>query len=384
MTNNLSDKGYCKEHFALNDDQIQTFLQDGVLVVENVLTKAELETALAGLSKTLERNGVVVKPTNDNLMDENSGRALAQLSSTNGSGGVLDIFYEDWKMNVASNPRLFSLTTQLWEAFFCHGGETKEELDESDAFRWHPYGPFDCQKGYMYIDRIGYRLPTKIADEVGSFVNSHKKKRMQSLQRSLTPHLDCCPDKLFESAAKWRPIQCFVSLTDNLEPNTGGFEAAKGFHRTFDEWTRTRPHTTIVPKAQGKKLGEVSFPPPCVGEYTHMRPKEDREVMDRVRHIPVQAGSAVFWDNRIAHSNAYRHIGEVPRSVVYSSFLPDIPLNREYVRQQLANLKVQRPPTDQWIEIDDESTDKEATQSCLVDYQFTDLGRKLIGMEPWR
>jgi hypothetical protein len=92
-----------------------------------------------------------------------------------------------------------------------------------------------------------------------------------------------------------------------------------------------------------------------------MRPKEDREVMDRVRHIPVKAGAAVFWDNRIPHANAYRHEGEVPRSVVYSSFLPDIALNREYVRQQLANWKVQRPPTDQWIEIDDESTDKDVT-----------------------
>ena len=74
---------------------------------------------------------------------------------------------------------------------------------------------------------------------------SKKKKKLRSLQRSLNPHLDCCPDTFCDpkhaKTTKWRPIQCFVSLTDNLEPHTGGFEAVLGgFHRSFDDWARNR------------------------------------------------------------------------------------------------------------------------------------------------
>lgn len=198
----------------LSTEQIQQFLTDGVLVVDNVLSKTEVENAITGLHKSLACHGV--SPSVD---DENSGRALQHLSSTNGSGGVLDIFYEDWKMDIATNEKLFAMTQDLWRSAYSPGGQANEH-----SLWWHPYGPFDSNHGFLYIDRVCYRLPTTVSDDIGNKVNKDKKKKARAIQRSLTPHLDCCPDKLFENTAKWRPIQCFVSLTDNLEKNTGGFE----------------------------------------------------------------------------------------------------------------------------------------------------------------
>jgi hypothetical protein len=231
----------------------------------------------------------------------------------------------------------------------------------------------------MYIDRIGYRISTAMAERLGSSTGKESKKA-KPIQRSLTPHLDCCPDNFFsQTASKWRPIQCFVSLTDNLEPNTGGFEAALGFHKTFHKWIR--------PSSAGKK---VSFPAPCIGEYTHIRPKEDGDVMALIQHIPVRAGSAVFWDNRIPHANAYRNDQSEARAVVYCSFLPDIELNREYARRQLYNYKRRIPPTDQWI-----NTAKLVVESCQLDQEeeqrpdvesaaaSASLRRKLLGLDPW-
>jgi hypothetical protein len=348
-----------------------------VLVVENVLTKDEIDSSLNGLHQTLIRHGV----QSYDVEDEDSARAFANLSSTNGSGGVLDVFYDDWKMDIATNPKLFSITKQLWNSAYCHNGEAKESLPSEKQFQWHPYGIFDCNKGYLYMDRIGYRLPTKVAQELGERINSHKKKKARSIQRSLTPHLDCCPDALFTNTAnKWRPIQCFVSLTENLKANTGGFEAAKGFHRTFGEWARNRPRT-IVPQKENGTRTDTAIPAPCVGEYTHMRPKEDREVMERVCHIAVPAGSAVFWDNRIPHANAYRHDGSSARAVVYCSFLPDVELNRRYVQNQLANWKLGRPPRDQWNHIEEGRVDDPERRT--QNYTFTPLGRKCMGLEPW-
>jgi hypothetical protein len=356
---------------TLSAEQKNQFLTDGVLVVENVLSANEVEEAMRGLHTTLSEHGI----HSSSIDDEDSARALQQLSSTHGSGGVLDVFYEDWKMDIATKANLFKITTELWDA--AYGRE--DDMDTCPVWH-HPYGSFKCDKGYLYIDRICYRLPTKSARNLGEKINSDRKKKARSIQRSLTPHLDCCPDTYYQTNAKWRPIQCFVSLTDNLEANTGGFEAAKGFHHDFEEWAKNRQPTVIVKKEKGSTT-EIQIPAACVGEYTHIRPKEDREVMEQVCHIPVSAGSAVFWDNRIPHANAYRHDGSIPRAVVYCSFLPDIALNQRYIKNQLQSFLAKRPVTDQWNHMNEDQMvrGKDDEQS----YNFTSLGRKLMGIDSW-
>jgi hypothetical protein len=115
----------------LTAEQLQTFLQDGVLVVENVLTKEELANAVSGLQETLATHQV----DTENL--SGTGHNLGHLSSTNGSGGVLDLFYDDWKIKVATNAKLFAITTELWEAAFCHHNEPKNQdlLGEEQHFK---------------------------------------------------------------------------------------------------------------------------------------------------------------------------------------------------------------------------------------------------------
>jgi hypothetical protein len=52
----------------------------------------------------------------------------------------------------------------------------------------------------------------------------------------------------------------------------------------------------------------------------------------------------------IPHSNSYRHDGTILRVVVYCSFLPDVPINRIYVKNQLEHWKCGRYPSgNQWI-----------------------------------
>ncbi len=373
---------------VLDPSQIEAYLQDGVLVVENVLSRDELEQARNGLMESLRKRGVESFDAND----DESAMAFQKLSSTNGSGGVLDIFHDGWKLHVvATHPKLFAITQELWKAGHGLGGQPKDSIAEDEQYQWHPYGDVDFEnKGYCYIDRIGYRLPTELAQEWGDRIHrrntndksatatSKKKKKLRSVQRSLTPHLDCCPDTLYENNQKWRPIQCFVSLTDNLEANTGGFEAVLGgFHQKFDQWAQTR----------NIESAESAPPAPCLGEYTHIRPKEDYEVMKRVVHIPVKAGSAVFWDNRIPHANAYRNDHKsLARAVVYASFLPDIELNRRYVQNQLQAWKLRQPIRDQWNHIPEEKGPHENDESEISPEEeslFTDLGNKLMGITPW-
>ena len=107
--------------------------------------------------------------------------------------------------------------------------------------------------------------------------------------------------------------------------------------------------------------------------------------MDRIRHIPVRAGSAVFWDQRIPHANSYRHDGKEARSVVYCSFLPNVEVNRVYVRKQLEKFRRGILPTDQWIETQEKEGGGGAMGAAVeregrsFDYKFSELGKKLMG-----
>ena len=320
------EKGYeeRQSHF-LSPEQIHTFLTDGVLVVDNVLSSDEIQTALSGLHDTLLHKYSI--DTNDLY---NTGHYLTtKLSSTNGSGGVLDLYYEPWQIQLfASNTKLFHMTTELWKHMYCYKSSdpddvsisSYEDIPPDQQVKWHPYGSFDHRKGYMYLDRIGYRLPTQLAYDIAEKQqrqpqekidtgggttttsvsstspnnNKKKKKKVFPIQRSLTPHFDCCPSTMYNqshNSIKWRPIQCFISLTDTLEPNHGGFEAVKGFHHEFHAWSQPPTPTTTTTTT-------VAPPAPCIGEYAHLRPKEDHDIYQRIEHIQVSAGSAVFWDNR--------------------------------------------------------------------------------------
>ena len=285
-----------------------------------------------------------------------------------------------------------------------------------------------------YIDRIGYRIPTSLAESIGkqqhqlqtkntpqqqpqqptasSTTNKSKKnKKAKPIQRSLTPHFDCCPENYHDTTNKnkWRPIQCFVSLTTNLHPNTGGFEAVPGFHREFSSWAangRKKKKETATTTAEEQQSNNISHPLPCVGEYTHLSPSYDKELMQRIKHIPVKAGSVVFWDNRIPHGNSYRNdptpesvvndgnnnsiLGTSgSRAVVYCSFLPDVDINRKFIQRQLVDWKKRRPPRigDRWMKHEEDDVVDDATQvndaDRNVESTLTDLGKRLIGIVSW-
>jgi hypothetical protein len=345
----------------LSVEQVETFKRDGVLVVPSVLTRDEVESCRKGLHSSLER---LVHVEVDNL--ESTGAGLRLLSSTNGSGGVLDIFYESFKLKLAEHPKIFSIITQLWDNTFSSG-----KLRDFE----HPFGQLNCKQGFAYIDRVGFRVPSRLSD-----LHSTKAgKKRSSLQRSLTPHLDCCPDDLYQSeqggkkVRKWRPIQCFVALTDTPLPSSGGFEAAKGHHLNFKEWVKNRARNPV--KNENSPQREL-----CLGEFSAMRPQLDQDVIRKMEHIPCCAGDLVLWDNRIPHANSYRNDTSETREVIYLGWLPDIPLNREYVKEQLIRFNKGVPIEDQWRE---DTSQPNSYCEANTKYTFSLLGEKLMGITPW-
>jgi hypothetical protein len=285
-------------------------------------------------------------------------KELSTLSSTHGAGGILDVFYPDWKLKLCEHPTIFLIMSELWEHSYCSGLE----------YFSHDYGKFDPRRGYMYIDRICYRVPDAL-------MSGSKRHR---LQRSLTPHLDCCPQVLVSEESvmkeggtnhlpnKWRPIQCFVALTDTPGPNEGGFEACPGLHKRFKRWVNNRLAS----------INSDSLLAPCVGSFSPIRPIEDRDIIALFEHVPCRAGDLVCWDYRIPHSNARRNDKPHPREVIYLGYLPDVNVNRIYAQKQLKDYLAGRNPSDQWIE-------GQTSTPGSPNYEFSELGKKLLGMISW-
>lgn len=249
---------------SLSVEYLDTFIRDGVVIIPNIIGEFEVCEALDSLHRSLMAKGCNTSSLHD------TASALKNLSSTNGSGGILDIFYEDWKLKLNEHPAIVSALQALWAATY-----SDPQNSTSGNFA-HPYGNFDPMQGFMYIDRVCFRVPTLVSA-------AHSESKKKQLQRSLTPHLDCCPHDMYGKDSKWRPIQAFLCLTDTLLPNQGGFEACLGHHRNFTEWAASRT---------GGRDGQ---PAPCVGDFTPMRPVEDKDVLDRMSHVPCKAGDLVCW-----------------------------------------------------------------------------------------
>jgi hypothetical protein len=275
------------------------------------------------------------------------------LSTTGGSGGVLDVFYEDWKLKVNEHPKVVSHICALFESTYAMNVEPFS----------HPYGAFEPYQPYMYIDRVCFRVPESVSRKF-----SHRRK---GLQRSLAPHLDCCPHKLYESekqTPKWRPIQAFVALSDTTIVNEGGFECHPGFHLKFKDWAQNRRN--------GFSRGEQShIPPPCVGEFTPIRPVEDREVIQGMVPISCRAGDMVCWDYRIPHANSRRNDSDRPREAIYVGVLPGTAMNKRYAADQLERYRQGIVPSDQWH-------DHLGRQAST--YPFSELGERMMGMQEYR
>ena len=343
----------------LPKESLEEYFRLGFLVVPNVLSADEVDECMNGFHEYLrDVCGVDV----DDL--EGTGQNLGKLSSTGGAGGILDIFWADFKLKVAEHPRVVKIMSDLWQATYGSG--------EEDELWSHVHGPFDTERPLAAIDRVCVRLPDKISSSLGG---SKGKGKQRGLQRHLAPHLDCCPphrpgagDDALPAGAKWRPIQGFVALTNDLEPDQGGFECCPGHHKIFKSWAASR-QWQAKPSKKGEE-GEL-VPPPCQGAFTPMRPTEDADVLAQFRHVPCHAGDLVLWDNRLPHANSKDHRGDSPRQVVYIGLIPRVPVNLEYAREQRDRFASGRLPADFW-----QAQGADVRQLC--DYNFSDLGRDLM------
>ena len=317
------------------------------------MSSRQIKGALDEYDKTLMEYGVNIKDLSS------TAKNARKLSSTHGAGGILDLFYPRWKIDLTLNNELYYLAyLKLFQGTY--GSYISSNVNDNDNDVWaHPYKIEDQNKAFAHIDRIGCRFPDDI-------VQSFDSRRQ--FQRGLAPHMDCCPNDINGTGGKkfprWRPIQCLLSLTSTLDKNEGGFECVPKFHRKFKQYYENLGNTP----GAGTDRSKVTF----VGDFTPMR---DPDVIKQYKHIPIPAGAALFWDQRLPHANSMKNESNTTRRCIYGGFLPYTEKNIKYNEEQVRRLENGIPQADFWMK-DDE---RRLTENGIKDTFLNENGKELIG-----
>jgi ectoine hydroxylase-related dioxygenase (phytanoyl-CoA dioxygenase family) len=276
----------------LTPEQLSEYQETGLLVVENILTEDEVTSIRTQFHQHLHELGM----NHEKLL---SGQESTQ-SGPRLKSDVATIFYPKWKLDAHMDARLYACAHQLLTQTY---GCKAEDFD-------HPFESFD--QILTYIDRVCYRLPDHIRAEGG-----------------LEMHIDRNPTDpyLLNSTGlkKWRPIQAILTLTDHYGSDCGGLKVVKGFH------------TRMADYFEGQTFEGG-------GEFTRLTSKSHSALAKTLETVQAPKGSLIFWDNRLPHATCAHLIGSDTREVIYTGFLPNIKLNRDYCLQQLVNLRANRHP----------------------------------------
>lgn len=151
----------------LTQEQIDTFKKEGVLVVFDILSSDEIQYARNNLHNQLKKYDI----DHDRILKADP-EMLNKLQGPRIKSCTSNMFYPKWKLDIALHPKVWDVTRTLWKETFA------KNLVGFD----HPFGRFNPNHGYAFIDRICYRLPDSIQAEGG-----------------LLPHIDRNPHKPYEN-----------------------------------------------------------------------------------------------------------------------------------------------------------------------------------------
>jgi len=310
--------------------EIETYKRDGVVVIKNVLSPAEVKACRDAYHNDLRKYGV----NYNNLKSPSTHEALKKLQ-IHGSGGI-PFYFCQWQLQYChTNARYVEAQKALFAATWASGTEQHFQ---------NPFAPFSATKIFSITDSCSFRLPSNVQD----------------FQQTVGLHVDINPWDRYSgrrASKRWRPVQGFVSLTSNV----GGFQCIPGFHKKFDAYFDQ------VEKPENHKQAFYAF-------KHSMHDGLHKQVVP----VEYEAGDAVIWDWRLPHRTEETHPGDDTREVVYSTFVADIPLNKEYILEQRKSFVGGKYPPDvfNWWERGAAPGWKRESIKML-----SPLGRQLLGFD---
>ncbi|EGG23964.1 hypothetical protein DFA_06102 [Cavenderia fasciculata] len=375
-------------HRTLTIEEIEQFKSQGYLVKKGLFGDQDNDRLLT--QHQVELRDYLVKNAEIDLSNcsigsrteaiqlDNQHEKIAHVS--NGFGGMINFYHGTAMYRLRESPLLYDSFSQLYQHTYAIGdGRIPNDnlnVEPQDSDPWPcKYGSFNPYHMYMFVNRCSFRIPTIGHETI-------QKPLDQLIQRGTGTHMDCNPYHLFSGEIRngetgqmqpsplrfWQPIQAFISLTDTINPDEGGF------------WCLPSFHTKCVSHFNSTKLQQPSWidkPLLKRGNAFDMDESEYGSMIGQMKFIPIKRGDILFFDWRTPHHNDARHVGNSIREVVYSAHLPKVSVNETYAAKQLNWYLSGAHPS---------YVSKAFSKLEMDNYSpppLTPLGEKLISLQPW-
>jgi hypothetical protein len=146
-------------------------------------------------------------------------------------------------------------------------------------------------------------------------------------------------------------VQGVLCLTDT-SADMGGFQCVPGMHRNLEEWTKTQPkdRNPRVPDLTGRT----------------------------VVPIPAKAGDLIIWDRLLPHGNG-RNLSDRPRLAQYITMFPAVELDTRTRDYRVRLWQRRLHPRCRAFPGDPRRVERTRYRTA----ELTELGRRLLGADPW-
>ncbi|WP_309707509.1 phytanoyl-CoA dioxygenase family protein [Armatimonas sp.] len=199
---------------------------------------------------------------------------------------------------------------------------------------------YDTERLWVSFDRVNFNPPVHPAhpeyDHLGMI------------------HWDI--DPMTAHTAPFR-VQGVLYLSDT-PVERGGFCCVPGHHKLIERWAATSEQVPGAPE-EGKRT-----------------PKDKSEIT--IVPITAEAGDLVIWNTRLLHGNG-RNLSDQPRLAQYITMSPEHYDNQAEREDRVMRWRERRSPEADWAPGDPRGWEQQYGKTA----ELTELGKKLLGLEPW-
>lgn len=306
-------------------DDLKFFDDNGYIVLRNAVSREDCDAVVADIWQFLGFN-----PKKDGID--------ACYNAPLNSNALVEMYHSQAQWNNRCSPRIYNAFCELWR---------RDDL-------------------WVSLDRVGVKLPS---------VDKHPHYRNKGFTHwdfDITDDAEYFPTQ-FQGA---------LALVDT-DPSMGGFHCYPGMHKYLKQWMKESD--IKIEDSAVKRFYSSGFPIKVPDFETTLRHKK-HDVVE------MKAGDLVIWRGELAHGNG-ENLSPRPRVAQYITMHP-----QRYDDEQLRAKRVEcwrkRTPGGQvlWPQLPLENahgttggrgTKPTAEQGARRVAELTELGKLLLGVEPW-
>ncbi|MEN0005083.1 MAG: phytanoyl-CoA dioxygenase family protein [Bacteroidota bacterium] len=293
----LNDRSNGKALRVLSEADWEFWRHNGFIVIKSAVPKAQAEATAQFLWEFEEKS-----PT-DPTTWYTAPRATMQMKELAGTG-MVEVYNHQHLWNNRQTQRVYDAFVDVW----------------------------GTEKLWVTIDRANLNFPIRPGFEYKGFI-----------------HWD------YDPATKPQNIQGVLALSDQLDPDTGGFQCIPWLYRNYDTWKLTQPKD------------RNPFQPDITGLEEHLV------------KVGLEAGDLLIFNSCLPHGIRPNRSADKVRIAQYISMMPAQPEDQALLNWRIQSWKDRIAP--EGYAFPGDPRDWERTKYRTAD--LTELGERLLGLRAW-